>query len=1067
VSGNAGTGQVAIEPTFVGFRSKVTSEVDTTGAESGNRFTAAFGNGVKGLGSLVGKSILAAGAITAAVGAIAVKGGISRQLQIEDATAKLDGLGNSADDVKSIMNNALASVKGTAFGMGEAATVAAGATAAGIKPGVQLERILKLTGDAATIAGTSMGEMGGIFNKVASTGKLTGDVVAQLQDRGFPILQMVADKYGVTAAAASEMVSKGKVDFADFAEAIEKNVGGAALKSGNTTKGAWANMLAGLSRVGVTLSGGFFPLVKDVFNQVTTILDGVNAKIKPTAEAFGIWFQGRAGPAIAGFSATALTHFDRIYDGASRLWAGLSMGTLTRLEFSGQLTGLVAFGAGLRSVVDEVVGGFRAFHASWVANDGDVTSSGFPGFMERAAFFSHQLVDALQLLDFTSFDGFIASLSVAGGSAGAAFGSIGTSLQALAPAFREFGAQLPNISGAVVKLAGVGLSVLVNVLGFLADHVDTIIFFMPLIVAGFVAWRIASMGAHASMVLTNIAQAAMVPLTTVNNVLRLQAIKLEREQAIAMGQRAAMTNTQVLGTIRGTAAMVAQNIAMGASKVAMGLATAAQWAWNVAMNANPIALIILGIVALIAIVVLLVANWESVVGFFKGIWDGIVAGVSWFVGFVGGLFLQFHPVGLIISHWGEIVGFFKGIWDNVLAGIGGFVSGAADFFVGLPAQILAALAGAGQWLLEVGHNILVGLATGIAVGVVAIHYLFTRFPSDLVGWLVGAGTWLAQTGTDLLVGLGVGIVLGYMAVSQFFTELPGKVLGFLVMAGTWLLQTGTDVLVGMALGITAGYLQVSQFFTDLPGVVLGLLAMAGVWLLTTGTDILTGLFNGIVAGFVTVVGFYVALPGRILGFLAGAGAWLLSTGSSLIGGFLSGITGAWSGLMGWFGSIPGMITGALSGAGSWLVGTGTNIIDGLLTGLRNAGNTIGSFFLGLLPDWIVGPFKAALGIASPSKVFAGFGENIGQGVIVGANRTRADIERTMASLVSTPPAQSIAINTAQAGARARAATEAAAGTTVNFNGPVYGDPDHIVDAMDAKKRRASTRSNLKLITAGG
>lgn len=37
-------------------------------------------------------------------------------------------------------------------------------------------------------------------------------------------------------------------------------------------------------------------------------------------------------------------------------------------------------------IVDAFVGGIRAFAMAWVAADGDITSSGFAGFMERAAF---------------------------------------------------------------------------------------------------------------------------------------------------------------------------------------------------------------------------------------------------------------------------------------------------------------------------------------------------------------------------------------------------------------------------------------------------------------------------------------------------------------------------------------------------------------------------------------------------------------------------------------------------------------------------------------------------------
>lgn len=44
-------------------------------------------------------------------------------------------------------------------------------------------------------------------------------------------------------------------------------------------------------------------------------------------------------------------------------------------------------------VFSEVIGGVRAFGAAWVANDGEITSSGFPGFMEQSAYSLRQLWD--------------------------------------------------------------------------------------------------------------------------------------------------------------------------------------------------------------------------------------------------------------------------------------------------------------------------------------------------------------------------------------------------------------------------------------------------------------------------------------------------------------------------------------------------------------------------------------------------------------------------------------------------------------------------------------------------
>ena len=77
------------------------------------------------------------------------------------------------------------------------------------------------------------------------------------------------------------------------------------------------------------------------------------------------------------------------------------------------------------------------------------------------------------------------------------------------------------------------------------------------------------------------------------------------------------------------------------------------------------------------------------------------------------------------------------------------------------------------------------------------------------------------------------------------------------------------------------------------------------------------------------------------------------------------------------------ILDALKGAGTWLVDTGKNIVQGLIDGIKSLASTIGDAFLNLIPEWIKGPFKVALGIESPSKVFAEYGQNIGEGLVEG------------------------------------------------------------------------------------
>lgn len=67
-----------------------------------------------------------------------------------------------------------------------------------------------------------------------------------------------------------------------------------------------------------------------------------------------------------------------------------------------------------------------------------------------------------------------------------------------------------------------------------------------------------------------------------------------------------LSNTALNASLlRQGVAMVASKIAMGASAIATGIWTAAQWALNVALTANPIGVVIMAIAALVAIIVLI------------------------------------------------------------------------------------------------------------------------------------------------------------------------------------------------------------------------------------------------------------------------------------------------------------------------------------------------------------------------------------------------------------------------------------------------------------------------------
>lgn len=102
----------------------------------------------------------------------------------------------------------------------------------------------------------------------------------------------------------------------------------------------------------------------------------------------------------------------------------------------------------------------------------------------------------------------------------------------------------------------------------------------------------------------------------------------------------------------------------------------AQWLLNIAMDANPVGVIVVGIAALVVGIVLLITKWKQIITWLKQAWQWfthlnikIQALLALFAPFIG------LPV-LIISHWKPIETFFEGLFHTV----GGVLKGVEKFF---------------------------------------------------------------------------------------------------------------------------------------------------------------------------------------------------------------------------------------------------------------------------------------------------------------------------------------------------------------------------------------------------
>lgn len=171
--------------------------------------------------------------------------------------------------------------------------------------------------------------------------------------------------------------------------------------------------------------------------------------------------------------------------------------------------------------------------------------------------------------------------------------------------------------------------------------------------------------------------------------------------------------------------------------------------------------------------------------------------------------------------------------------------------------------------------------------------------------------------------------------------------------------------------------------------VVGLALLAYVLLPIISTIAAVVAIIGIAIGAFIAITFVVKEAYRAFQILRQSAVDMFNGSLSAIGGLVSYLAG-----------LPGRIVGAVGNLGSVLYGAGRDLIQGLLNGAGSLLSRIGSFFLDKVPSWIRDPFTRALGIHSPSTVFAGYGKNIAQGLVNGINSTQSLVSGAMDGLSS-------------------------------------------------------------------
>ena len=972
-----------------GAGAQIVSEIgeagDRAGSQAGTKASSAFGRIFSSsVAPLVAKAI--GGISIGSVFGTAFAKGFNRLKAIDVAQAKLRGLGNDADAVSVIMQNASASVKGTAFGLDAAATAAAGAGAAGIPPGEQLEAVLKSVSNSAAASGSSMEEMGGIYAKVASVGKAQNDVLAQVADRGIPIYQALGKQLGVTAEEVFKMASDGKINFEQFEKAMTSAAGNVAFEMGNTLPGAFANAQAALGRFGANILTGIYPALTKFFLAFQQWMKPVEAFGKVIGAQIGAGIT-KAGEAIsafaAGFKSTMgdgksftvtfeiireeIARFASAFQtqGAGIVGVAQKVGAFLGTVLPPLLHSFVSVALNIIRVVGSLAVAFKSVLPSFSgAGDGaNAATSAFDILESSIRLLSTGLFQLSQFIE--NHQQGVGRLVLALGTAVTAYKGVTTAIGLGKSTIESYNTAMGAISSAKDTVMGVaeGFKMLTSGAGSAREIAEL--------------GRNYQLGATAASVYEVAVRAASAAQTAFNTA----AANIAGNLSKAFGLMKANPFTALVGAI---------GIVAGALVYFFTQTETGRAAWESLMQAiQP---------ALNTILPLIGQLGEKLIQSLQPALQIIMPALQRFAEMAGQVFSQVvqsvQPVierlipliGSAIQALLPILGQMGAALMESLGQIGQHLAPLLPMIIQFGTQIMQALAPVGEQLMNQLVPALAQLGAAVMAMLPQIMEIFRQLGEMLLQLVPVFGQIVAvvvDLGTQVLAAL----LPAIQSLLPVLAAIVGAVAGVVVVLVTSLIPVFASVvqaivpIVQGALNIVVGIIKTVTAIIkgDWSAAWEGIKQIvAGVW----------EVIKGIVVGAINIVSSIITNAVNLIRSIWDA-AWngIGRIVSTIWEGIKNGVAAGINTVVGFFRSMGSDIIGVVRGIPGQMISIGRDIVGGIASGIRNAAGAVmdaARSVVNALPDFV----KSALGIHSPSRVMRDqVGVWIPAGIAAGIDKT--------------------------------------------------------------------------------
>lgn len=380
-----------------------------------------FKSGISSALGTLSKLGAAGGVAAAGLGMIGLKGAASA----EQSQIAFETMLGSAEKAGAFLGDLRKFAAETPFEFPELQTAASSLVSVGVETS-KIIPIMTSLGNAT--AGMGTGSEGVkratvALQQMSAAGRITGEDLNQLRDAGIPVFDLLAAATGKSKEAVAELAQKGKLGKKELGQLFEALESGKGLEKFNGL----------MEKQSKTLAGQWSSL-QDTAQQTLTNL------VTPALPA---------------------------------LTAGLGKVSKIAATFSGALSGTLTPGSKeSASAISQVVYGLKALVSAF--QDGDVTSDGFVGTMERVGVFARQAFDVFRttvLPQLMAFGGYVRDsvLPVLGGLIGSIRDGATAAFTRITDKIKENRPQLEALYAGFKKVADFVVTGVIPVLGPLLE----------------------------------------------------------------------------------------------------------------------------------------------------------------------------------------------------------------------------------------------------------------------------------------------------------------------------------------------------------------------------------------------------------------------------------------------------------------------------------------------------------------------------------------------------------------------------------------------------------------------